>query len=99
MAIVNRYARDSVIKAITQYGTARATRSLRRAQQGGSLRTKRYVLTGMERLDILAGRQYGDGRLWWVIAAASGIGWALQCPPGTVLYIPTDLAQIKAIVG
>jgi hypothetical protein len=29
-----------------------------------------------------------DATLWWIIASASEIGFALQTPPGTQLKIP-----------
>lgn len=51
-----------------------------------------------KRLDHVAHEYYGDARLWWVIATASGIGWWLQAPPGTRLVIPTDLGQVLALV-
>lgn len=51
-------------------------------------------LADKQRLDHIAYKAYGDSSLWWVIAAASGIGWSLQCPPGTVIRVPTDLNQI-----
>lgn len=50
------------------------------------------------RLDHLAAQVYGDHTLWWIIAAASGIGWGLQCPPGTVINIPSDLNQIYSLL-
>ena len=50
-----------------------------------------------QRLDKIAQQFYGDGRLWWIIAAASGIGWWMQAPPGTLLKVPTDLLQIEEI--
>ena len=96
---VNRYRRDTILGRMRKYGTASASRVLSVAFRDGRLTTERYVLTGVERLDIIAGKRYGDSRLWWIIASVSGIGWALQCPPGTVLHIPTNLAQIKALVG
>ena len=96
---INRYRRDNVIRGVSQYATAAAAQSLYQARRAGLLATERYILTGRERLDTIAGHRYGDGRLWWVIAATSGVGWALQCPPGTVLYIPTDLGQIMRMVG
>jgi hypothetical protein len=48
-----------------------------------------------ERLDVLAGEFYGDGRLWWVICAASGIGFSPQVPAGTRIIIPNieDLSK------
>ena len=48
-----------------------------------------------KRLDHYAYEYYGDAGNWWVIAAASGIGWWLQIPAGTYLVIPTDLSQIE----
>ncbi len=48
-----------------------------------------------QRLDHLAHQAYGDGRLWWVIAAASNIGWWLQVPAGTRLLIPSDISAIS----
>jgi len=50
-------------------------------------------------LDHIAGKELGDSQLWWVIAAASRIGWWLQVPPGTVLRIPTKMTQVMAYVG
>lgn len=63
----------------------------------GQLDAEVVVLTQGQRLDHLAGQYYGNGRYWWVIAAASGIGWALQCPPGTVIKIPKNLDAALSI--
>lgn len=52
------------------------------------------TLAGAQRLDIIAGQYYGDSSFWWIIAAASGIGWSLQLPPGTLLRIPKNLEQV-----
>ena len=56
-------------------------------------KTKRF-----ERLDMLAMEKYGDASYWWIIAAASGIGWGLQIPPGTIVRIPSNLSQILSLV-
>ena len=55
---------------------------------------KTYSKEGFK-LDYYAHKYYGDPTLWWVIAAASGIGWWLQVAPGTVLYIPTSTDEIE----
>lgn len=49
------------------------------------------------RLDHYAYKQYNDSSAWWVIAAASGIGWWLQMPEGIELKIPTSLDQIDEL--
>lgn len=59
--------------------------------------TTRFLKEG-ERLDHIASELYGDAKLWWVIAAASNIGWWLQAPPGTVLIIPTEVESIGGIL-
>ena len=41
---------------------------------------------------------YKDSRFWWVLAAASDIGWGLQVPPGTIINIP-NINQVSIIVG
>lgn len=63
----------------------------------GNLEADTIVLTQGQRLDHIAGQYYGNGSYWWVIAAASGIGWALQCPAGTVIKIPKNLDAALSI--
>ena len=55
------------------------------------------VTDGARRLDHYAHEAYNESMNWWIIAAASGIGWWLQVPAGIVLKIPTDLNEIKAL--
>jgi hypothetical protein len=51
-----------------------------------------YIRTvSMERLDKLALDFYNDGSLWWVIAAANGLGkGTLVVQPNTRLRIPSE---------
>jgi hypothetical protein len=53
-----------------------------------------YPLKERQRLDHIAAQAYGDGTLWWIVASASGVGWSLQCPAGTILRVPLNLNQI-----
>tara|TARA_B100000214_G_scaffold195420_1_gene141390 strand:- start:2465 stop:2749 length:285 start_codon:yes stop_codon:yes gene_type:complete len=76
------------------YGTSSAIRIVRSLVNNGTVQVKELALRESERLDHVAYKHYGDTRLWWIIAAASGIGWGLQCPPGTYLKIPTNLGAI-----
>ncbi len=95
---LSRYANDSAIKGgkILQSGTA--VMRIREAVKRGQLTMRSTVLKESQRLDHLAGAVYGDGRLWWVIAAASNIGWSMQVPPGTRLNIPTDLGEVEGVI-
>ena len=67
------------------------------AVDNGTIATSTHVVKQGERLDTIAGRVYGSGTMWWVIAAASGIGWGTQVPPGTLVRIPTDLSLILVL--
>ena len=68
------------------------------AVQQGSIGFSTIVLEEGQRLDTLAGQIYGDSSYWWVIAAASGIGWGLQVPPGTLLKIPTNIGDVVGLL-
>jgi|SRR5579863_4936560 len=93
-----RYARTPILNYGGLYGTGRAREAIQSAIKKGTLQTRQLVLRGRERLDTMAGVIYGDARYWWILAAASNIGWGLQVPPGTVLNIPA-LKDVAAIVG
>jgi len=95
---ISRYSRDPILNLGREYGTARGVMFIRNAVRQNSINLKEKILDQAERLDVIAGQQYGDGSLWWVIAAASDIGWGLQVPAGTRILIPTDLAQIADLV-
>ena len=96
--ILNRYDNDTPVQGGKLLGTNRAIANLRTAVADGRISTVERVLSSAERLDVLASRFYGDGRLWWIIATASGIGWWLQCPAGTRLLIPVDLAAVESVI-
>lgn len=96
---INRYKRAPKLRGGTYYGTWNVGYILLAAMESGRLDYTVHTTIEGERLDIIAGRYYGDGTLWWVIAACSGIGWALQVPPGIYLKIPTDIGAIQAMLG
>jgi hypothetical protein len=96
MSNIRRYARTPVIVAGKKYGTSNIIPIIRERIANNLLPYTTYTTNENERLDIISGQVYGDGRLWWIIAAASGIGWGLQVPSNTLLYIPklNDVAQL-----
>lgn len=95
---IRRYARTRVYGLNYHYGTSQAIPSIRTGIKDGSIRYRETILREGERLDVLAGQEYEDGKLWWIIAAASDIGYGLQCPPGTRILIP-NIEDISRIVG
>lgn len=98
MPNLRRYARTPVLVFGQKYGTSIAIPIIRENVKNGNIRYNDLVLQENERLDILAGQFYGNGRLWWVIAAASEVGWGLQVPPGTLLRIPV-IEDVSKYVG
>ncbi len=68
-----------------------------KAIQNGEIPYKTYVTTSGDRLDHIAYKEYNDSHNWWIIAAASGIGWWMQITEGTILNIPLDTNDIDKI--
>lgn len=83
-----RYSRTQPIKGGTMYGTSYIIPVIRTNIANGNIRYQTITLQESQRLDTLAGQYYGDGRLFWILAIASNIGWALQVPGGTQIKIP-----------
>ena len=94
---MRRYTDSTVYQFGQARGASRAPGRVRDAIEAGTLPFREHSAQEGERLDTIAGVEYGDATLWWIIAAASGIGWALQVPPGTRIVIP-DLQQARRIV-
>lgn len=96
---VSRYSRTPTVKNGIQLGTTNVTRVLYESARNGNISTFDYVVKEGERLDHLAGRYLGNGDLWWVIAATSGVGWMMQVPAGTRVKIPENVDQAMAFVS
>ena len=95
---LSRYRNTSRLNFNSKIGTSRAMVALRAAVTQGVIPIDDVVtLTGNQRLDHLAAIYYKDARLWWILAAASDIGWGLQVPPGTVISIP-DLSAVNELL-
>lgn len=95
---IRRYTSRNLISLGTQYGTGQSHVVIRQAIKDGSLEYTTMILKGFERLDTIAGSVYNDSSLWWVLAAASGIGWGLQVPPDTIINIP-NIKQVELLIG
>jgi hypothetical protein len=92
---IRRYGKTKILGLNFRFGTSQAIPILRQNIMNGNIKYQEYILEENERLDILAGEFYGDSSLYWVLAACSDIGFALQVPPGTIIKIPdiNDIAK------
>jgi len=91
---IGRYAFTPKILGRKILATSNISYRIYFACDDGRLPFTTEVIKEAQRLDHIAGKRYGSSSLWWVIAAASGIGWGLQVPPGTLLRIPNDLSKV-----
>jgi hypothetical protein len=95
----SRYSRDRLTPDLKGFSTPKGIAKIRSGIATGQIGVVRYIIsTQADRLDTLAGALYGDGRYWWILAAASFIGWGLQIPAGTVITVP-DLKDVEKLLG
>lgn len=94
----SRYSRTVVLNFGAQFGTGRAREAVQKAVSSGQINVREFTSRGLERLDTMAGVLYGDSRYWWVLAAASNIGWGMQVAPGTIIKVP-NLNDVASLVG
>ena len=95
---IGRYNFVKKIRGGKYFGTSYASTLIFNAIEAGIIDFTTVELKEKQRLDHLAGVVYKDSSYWWVIAAASGIGWGLQVPAGTVIRIPTSLDNVMSIL-
>lgn len=94
----SRYTLTPRINFGFQYGTSSTISKIRSGIANGQIQVNVIFLKEVIRLDVLAGQYYGDGKYYWLISAASNIGWTLQVPPNTRIVIP-DLQQSLQFLG
>lgn len=80
------------------YTTSDLSSRIYRAVDAGEVPSNVVQLGSNKRLDVLAFEAYNDASLWWIIAAASGIGWSMQLTPGTYVRIPSDINTIYELM-
>jgi hypothetical protein len=95
---IGRYNFVKKIRGGKYFGTSYASTIIFNAIERGLIDYTTIELKEKQRLDHLAGVVYNDASYWWVIAAASGIGWGLQVPPGTIIRIPSSLENVMSVL-
>ena len=96
---MRRHDGENYVRLGKSLASSKARDKIRKAIDQGMLSTKSIILGTGKRLDHIAWQHYGDPSWWWVIAAASGIGWGLQLPMGTRVVIPIGKEKIRAIIS
>ena len=94
---VGRYTFVPRVREFKSFATSDLGARIFFAVENGVIPYNTQITKQGERLDTIAGKAYGSGALWWIIAAASGIGWCAQVPDGTLIKIPTDLSGILSL--
>ncbi len=79
--------------------TRNASAAISRAVASGEISVNVQTLAEGTRLDQISANVYGDSGYWWVIAAASGIGWGLQVPGGTIIRVPTSIDVVFSVIA
>lgn len=95
---ISRYGLGNALLDGKTVGSSSDMSRITAAVESGSIQCSTIILEEGQRLDTLAGSIYGSSSYWWILAAASNIGWGLQVPPGTLLRIPRDLDQVMGII-
>ena len=91
---MDRYTGDGLLFGGMMRTSNKSIKKIRDAIANGRLSTKVVTMKAGARMDTMAAVHLGDSKLWWVIAAASGIGWCMQVPPGTRIVIPSNRSQL-----
>ena len=97
VSITSRYYRLPVYAAADANRISHPTVAIRPPTPPGPDTTLyRHIVTGVETMEYLAWRYYGDSRLWWRIAEANATRFPLDLPAATALDIPAanDLGTV-----
>lgn len=88
----SRYASSTVTAVTGRDGLARQTIMPKR-RGSTKLTVQDYVWQEGDRVDLVAGRAFGDETMWWVFAQANPeiLDW-MSVEPGTVIRIPNGVS-------
>ncbi|MEV0248483.1 hypothetical protein AB0H76_17930 [Nocardia sp. NPDC050712] len=93
VSITSRYRGLEVYDATGADGVVHATVAIRRyAPRPPDAVDYQHRVTGVEDIEYLAWRYYGDGESWWRIADANPVGFPLRLRPGESRAVPVTSA-------
>jgi hypothetical protein len=95
--MISRYSYVDTFDGKTK-SNSDAVNIIQSAISAGEIDVDIFTLSGNQRLDVLSGQLYGSSDFWWVIAAASGIGWGLQLPAGTLIRAPKNIDKVFTLL-
>tara|TARA_B100000700_G_C14781603_1_gene731625 strand:- start:395 stop:691 length:297 start_codon:yes stop_codon:yes gene_type:complete len=95
---IGRYTYAQRIDSGKGISNPRAGNLIFKGVRSGKIASTTITLSRNTRLDQISSDRYGSASYWWVIAAASGIGWGLQLPAGTIVRIPLNLSDVLSLV-
>ncbi|MFF3407478.1 hypothetical protein ACFYW8_14990 [Streptomyces sp. NPDC002742] len=98
VSITSRYRQAAVYPAVDATGSTRATVAIRRytPPAAGDI-TYEHRVTGVEDIEYLSWRYFGDSQVWWRIADANPVAFPLDLRPGAALSVPAsqDIGQVS----
>jgi hypothetical protein len=97
ITITSRYYLSPVYNATNAEGVSHATVAIRPPTPPDPNTTLySHLVSGVETIEYLAWRYYGDSSLWWRIAEANDLVFATDFKPGMTLSIPApnDLGTV-----
>jgi hypothetical protein len=89
VAITSRYYGSAIYTADDPQGNPHPTIAIRPpTPPGPSVTIYNHLLSGIETIEYLAWRYYGDGSMWWRIAEANDLQYPMDLQPGALIGIP-----------
>ena len=88
---------DRGVKEIKQYSTPRFKNPTE--EQLNRIRTKDYMWNTGDMFWRLASKEFGDSRLWWVIARLNNKPTEASLEAGDIIKIPLEIAIALEVLG
>jgi hypothetical protein len=89
LTINSRYAGLPIFDALDAKGVSHPTVAIRPpVELAPGTAVYQHQVSGVENIEYLAWRYYGDSRMWWKIADANPLVFPLDITPGMTLTIP-----------